>query len=64
MIGTPVFTIPKLGYVANYIQNPPGMYVAISAGAVLLLLVFLPDLFSKDEKEGTKKKGKRLEQNE
>lgn len=64
VIGTPVFTIPKLGYVANYIQNPPGMYVAISAGAVLLLLVFLPDLFSKDEKEGTKKKGKRLEQNE
>ena len=64
VIGTPVFTIPKLGYVANYIQNPPGMYVAISAGAILLLLVFLPDLFSKDEKEGTKKKGKRLEQNE
>lgn len=64
VIGTPVFTIPKLGYVANYIQNPPGMYVAISAGAVLLLLVFLPDLFSKGEKEGTKKKGKRLEQNE
>lgn len=64
VIGTPVFTIPKLGYVANYIQNPPGMYVAISAGAVLLLLVFLPDLFSKHEKEGTKKKGKRLEQNE
>jgi len=64
VIGTPVFTIPKLGYVANYIQNPPGMYVAISAGAVLLLLIFLPDLFSKDEKEGTKKKGKRLEQNE
>lgn len=64
VIGTPVFTIPKLGYVANYIQNPPGMYVAISAGAVLLLLVFLPDLFSKDEKEKTKKKGTRLEQSE
>ena len=64
VVGTPVFTIPYLGYVANYIQNPPGMYVAISAGAILLLLVFLPDLFSKDEKEGTKKKGKRLEQNE
>lgn len=23
VIGTPVFTIPKLGYVANYIQHPP-----------------------------------------
>ena len=49
MIGTPVFSIPYLGYVASYIQHPPGMYVAISAGAVLLLLVFLPDLFAGDE---------------
>ena len=24
VIGSPVFTIPMLGYVANYIQNPPG----------------------------------------
>ena len=49
IIGTPVFTIPYMGYVSNYIQNPPGMYVAISAGAVLLMLVFLPDLFSEDK---------------
>lgn len=39
VIGTPVYSIPYLGYVANYIQHPPGTYVAISAGAVLLLLV-------------------------
>ncbi len=59
IIGSPVFTIPKLGYVAGYIQNPPGTYLAISAGAVLLLLVFLPDLlFSEDEEEKGKKKGK------
>lgn len=54
IIGTPVFMIPYMGYVSNYIQNPPGMYVAISAGAILLLLVFLPDLFSDDK--GSKKK--------
>lgn len=64
VIGTPVFSIPKLGYLANYIQNPPGMYVAISAGAVLLLLVFLPDLFSKDEEKETKKKGRYLKEKE
>ena len=46
VIGTPVFTIPCLGYVANYIQNPPGTYIAIAVGAILLLLVFLPGLFS------------------
>ena len=49
VIGTPVFTIPYLGYVANYIQHPPGMYVAIAAGAVLLMLTFLPDVFAPDE---------------
>ena len=53
VIGEPVFTIPYLGYVANYIQHPSGLYVAISAGAVLLLLVFLPDLFPEQKKEKT-----------
>ena len=48
VIGSPVFTIPYLGYAVSYIQNPPGTYVAISAGAILLLLVFLPDLFGDD----------------
>lgn len=51
IIGKPVFSIPYLGYVSNYIQNPPGMYVAISAGAILILLVFLPDIFADDKKK-------------
>ena len=60
VLGTPVFTIPKLGYVANYIQNPPGSYLAISGGAVLMLLVFLPDLLSSDdEKTETAQKPKK-----
>lgn len=56
VLGTPVFTIPQLGYLANYIQKPPGMYLAISAGALLLMLVFLPDLFGSDEPEEKKKR--------
>lgn len=59
VVGTPVFTIPGLGYVASYIQKPPGMYVAISAGAVLLILVFLPDIFSDDAKKGKPSRGGR-----
>ena len=55
VIGTPVFTIPGLGYVANYIQHPPGTYVAISAAAVLLLLVFLPDVLAPEKKKNAKK---------
>ena len=54
VIGEPVFSIPYLGYLAEYIQHPPGMYVAISAGAVLLLLVFIPDIFSDSEKDKSK----------
>ena len=56
VIGTPIFSIPYLGYVADYIQHPPGTYVAISAGAVLLLLVFLPDVFADDKDKDKKKK--------
>ena len=48
VIGSPVFTIPKLGYVANYIQNPPGTYIAIAFSPPLNRLkalsvnIFLP----------------------
>lgn len=61
LTGTPIFSIPYLGYVADYIQHPPGMYIAISAGAVLLLLVFIPDIFAddKDKDESKKKKSSR-----
>lgn len=62
VIGTPVFTIPYLGYVANYIQNPPGMYVAIAGGAVLILMCFLPDLLFDDGKK--KGKGKKEDEPE
>ncbi len=54
VIGTPVFTIPYLGYVASYIQKPPGMYVAIAVGAFILMLSFIPDLFAKEEEEKDK----------
>ena len=60
VVGTPIFTIPQLGYFADYIQNPPGKYVAIAVGAMLLLVIFLPDLlFDDDDEEKKKKKGKR-----
>ncbi|MBO5323636.1 MAG: signal peptidase I [Oscillospiraceae bacterium] len=55
IIGKPVFSIPYLGFVSNYIQQPPGLYVALASGAVLILLVFLPDIFSEDEKKKEQK---------
>ena len=43
LIGMPVFSVPLLGYAANYIQHPPGTYFAIAAAAVIVLLAFWPD---------------------
>jgi len=54
VIGIPKFSIPLLGYVSDYIQHPPGMYVAIAVGALLIAVVFLPDLFKKEEKKENK----------
>ena len=51
IVGKPIFTIPYLGYIASYIQSPPGSYVAIAGAAFLLMLTFIPDLFAKDEEE-------------
>ena len=47
VIGVPQFAIPYLGYVSAFIQNPPGMYLAIAFCVVLVILVFLPDMLDK-----------------
>ena len=59
IIGKPVFSIPYLGYVSHYIQNPPGTYIAIAVGAILILLVFLPDIFSEDTNSKANTKGEK-----
>lgn len=56
IIGTPVFMIPFLGRVANFVQHRPGSYLAGAFCALLLLATFLPDLLSGDKKEGAAQK--------
>lgn len=51
VVGSPIFTIPYLGYVANYVQNPPGTYITIVFCVILVLLAFLPDLLGDKERE-------------
>lgn len=58
LIGVPVFTIPGLGYIANYIQNPPGMYIAIALVVILLIFVVL-SFFVDDEGDKKNKERKR-----
>ena len=58
LVGVPVFAVPLLGYVSAYIQNPPGMYIAIGVGIALLAIVFLPDLLMKKAKDETQEEVK------
>lgn len=57
ILGTPVFTIPKLGYVLNCIQHPPGNYLTIAFAAILLLPACVPE---KPQEKKRKKGGKYL----
>lgn len=55
LLGKPVFTIPYLGYISSYVQSPPGIYIAVGVGVLLLALAFLPDMLDGGKK---KKSGK------
>ncbi len=56
ILGSPLFTIPYLGYLAAYIQSPPGMYYALAACAAVIIFVTTVDM-TVGNKSKTKKKG-------
>lgn len=45
IIGKPVFSIPLIGYISYFVQNPPGSYIVIIIVAALILLSFIPNLY-------------------
>lgn len=49
VIGKPVLCIPLLGYLAAYIQNPPGSIVAITVGVALIIVVIILDTITDDK---------------
>ncbi len=49
LLGKPIFTVPKLGYVSSFLSTQKGMILAGTAVLVLLILVFIPDLLKKAE---------------
>lgn len=55
IIGTPVFTIPYLGYLASFIQNPRGKYLSIAILLILLIVVFMLDTLTSDDDKKSKK---------
>lgn len=54
LIGVPIFTIPFLGYVANFIQRPPGLYITILFCTVMILWVFLSEFIGGSESKKVK----------
>lgn len=55
VLGKVIFTIPLLGYLAVYIQNPPGIYVAACFALALILLVLLSDMLGDNNKKDKEK---------
>lgn len=51
LIGKVAFSIPYLGYVSDYVMNPPGSYIAVIILLTLLILAFIPDIVEKTTKK-------------
>ena|GEM_PF-187782 len=50
IIGKALFAIPQLGYLASYIQQPPGIYVAILVCGLMIAFVFYTDSLENKQK--------------
>ncbi len=57
VVGSPFLCIPGIGYVIEYVRRPPGIYAAVAGLSLLALLMFLPDLFAKDDDEDEDEEG-------
>lgn len=57
IIGKAMFAIPQLGYLASYIQEPPGIYVAILVCALMIGFVFYTDSLETKQKQAAENLG-------
>lgn len=48
--GKVIFCIPLLGYLSMYIQNPPGLYIAIGVAMAVIVFVLTVDAVTDDKK--------------
>ena len=54
VLGTPAITIPLIGYFAHNVQQPPGIYIALVVGTLLLAWTFLPGTLEERRKTARK----------
>lgn len=64
VVGTPVFTIPYLGYLSSWLQTKKGMIMGTSIAIVILMLTFLPDILNAIDDEPKKKPRKKRRKSE
>ena len=55
VVGTPVFTLPYLGYLSSWLQTKKGMMIGTCVALIILILTFVPD-FIKSIDDGSNKK--------
>ena len=56
IVGTPVFSIPYLGYLSNWLQTRQGMIMGISIALAILLMTFISDILGSDSEKGKKRR--------
>ena len=61
IIGRVSFSVPHLGNLANYIQHPPGIYVAIGVSLLLIVFVFMTDSLTNENEKKSGKMEQRVE---
>lgn len=54
IVGKPLFSIPQIGYLANYLTTDSGTIVLITGVIVILILVFMSELIAKDDQDKKK----------
>lgn len=54
VLGTPIIIIPLIGYFVNSIQQPPGIYITLVVGTLLLAWTFLPETLEERRKTARK----------
>lgn len=56
IVGKAEFKIPYLGFISMNIRTPKGIMTICGVLIVIILLTFIPEIFSKDEEEDHKRK--------
>lgn len=58
VVGTPVFTMPYLGYLASWLQTRQGMIMGVAIALAVIVATFIPDILGTDSKDKKKRKKK------